>query len=451
MEKNNSGPKHKTAIKLSDHFTYKRLLRFTMSPIIMMVFTSVYGVVDGFFVSNFVGKTPFAAVNFIMPFLMILGTIGFMFGTGGSALVSRTMGMRDREKANAIFSLLVYVSGALGVLIAFLGIIFMPQVAAALGAEGAMLRDSILYGRVVLIALPGFILQLEFQSFFVTAEKPKLGLLVTVASGVTNMILDAVLVIPFGLVGAALATALSQLVGGVVPLIYFSRPNSSLLRLGRMSFDGMALLKTCTNGASELMNNVSMSLVNMLYNIQLLAYAGENGVAAYGTIMYVNFVFISLFIGYSIGMAPVVGFHFGAENRSELKSLLRKSAVIISVCSVAMLGLDMILAGPLSRMFVGYDSALFKMTVNGFKIFTVSFLFAGFAIFFSGFFTALNDGLTSAIISFLRTLVFQIAAVLLLPLIWGINGIWWSVVVAEALAVVVGVIMLAVKQKKYHY
>lgn len=451
MEKNNSGPKHKTAIKLSDHFTYKRLLRFTMSPIIMMVFTSVYGVVDGFFVSNFVGKTPFAAVNFIMPFLMILGTIGFMFGTGGSALVSRTMGMRDREKANAIFSLLVYVSGALGVLIALLGIIFMPQVAAALGAEGAMLRDSILYGRVVLIALPGFILQLEFQSFFVTAEKPKLGLLVTVASGVTNMILDAVLVIPFGLVGAALATALSQLVGGVVPLIYFSRPNSSLLRLGRMSFDGMALLKTCTNGASELMNNVSMSLVNMLYNIQLLAYAGKNGVAAYGTIMYVNFVFISLFIGYSIGMAPVVGFHFGAENRSELKSLLRKSAVIISVCSVAMLGLGMLLAGPLSRMFVGYDSALFKMTVNGFKIFTVSFLFAGFAIFFSGFFTALNDGLTSAIISFLRTLVFQIAAVLLLPLIWGINGIWWSVVVAEALAVVVGVILLAVKQKKYHY
>ena len=451
MEKNNSGPKHKTAIKLSDHFTYKRLLRFTMSPIIMMVFTSVYGVVDGFFVSNFVGKTPFAAVNFIMPFLMILGTIGFMFGTGGSALVSRTMGMRDREKGNAIFSLLVYVSGALGMLIALLGIIFMPQVAAALGAEGAMLRDSILYGRVVLIALPGFILQLEFQSFFVTAEKPKLGLLVTVASGVTNMILDAVLVIPFGLVGAALATALSQLVGGVVPLIYFSRPNSSLLRLGRMSFDGMALLKTCTNGASELMNNVSMSLVNMLYNIQLLAYAGENGVAAYGTIMYVNFVFISLFIGYSIGMAPVVGFHFGAENRSELKSLLRKSAVIISVCSVAMLGLGMLLAGPLSRIFVGYDSALFKMTVNGFKIFTVSFLFAGFAIFFSGFFTALNDGLTSAIISFLRTLVFQIAAVLLLPLIWGINGIWWSVVVAEALAVVVGVIMLAVKQKKYHY
>lgn len=443
--------KTKKEIKLSDHFSYGRLLKFTMPSIIMMIFTSIYGVVDGFFVSNFVGKTPFAAVNFIIPFLMILGTLGFMFGTGGSALVSRTMGARNMEKANRIFSLLVYVSLGVGVLIAVLGIFVLRPVAALLGAEGEMLEYCVLYGRIILIALPAYILQMEFQSFFVTAEKPKLGLAVTIASGVINMVLDAVLVIPFGLVGAALATALSQMVGGVIPLIYFARPNNSLLRLGKTDFDGKALLKTCTNGASELMSNVSMSLVSMLYNVQLLQYAGENGIAAYGTMMYVNLIFLAVFIGYSIGTAPVVGFHFGAENHRELKSLLGKSMLIILISSLCMLGLGYLLASPLSLLFVGYDGVLLDMTVHGFYIFAVSFPFAGFAIFFSGFFTALNDGLTSAVISFLRTMVFQIAAVLLLPLIWGIDGIWWSIVVAEAMAVVVGVLFLFGKRKKYRY
>lgn len=438
-------------IRLSDHFTYGRLLKFTLPSIAMMVFTSIYGVVDGFFVSNFVGKTPFAAVNFIYPFLMILGSLGFMFGTGGSALVSRTMGTRDMEKANRIFSMLVYISLGLGVVIAVLGIIFIRPVASALGAEGKLLDNSVLYGRVILIALPAYVLQMEFQSFFVTAEKPKLGLLVTVASGVTNMVLDAILVIPFGLVGAALATAISQIVGGVSPLIYFARPNSSLLRLGRPSFDGKALLKTLTNGSSELLSNVSMSLVSMLYNIQLLEYAGEDGIAAYGTMMYVNLIFLAIFIGYSIGTAPVVGFHLGAENRGELKSLLKKSIIIIGISSVAMLGLGYALAKPLSMMYVGYDSELLEMTVHGFYIFAVSFPVAGYAIFCSGFFTALNDGLTSAIISFLRTLVFQIAAVMLLPLVLGIDGIWWSITVAEAMAVIVGMTFLFAKRKKYGY
>ena len=443
----------KQMIKLSDHFSYGRLLKFTMPSIIMMIFTSIYGVVDGFFVSNFVGKTAFTAVNFIFPLLMILGAIGFMFGTGGSALVACTLGEKDGEKANRTFSLLVYVSIGLGIVVAVAGILLLRPIARLMGAEGELLDNCVLYGRIILCALPGFVLQMEFQSFFVTAEKPKLGLAVTVASGVTNMVLDAVLVglFSFGLVGAAIATGLSQVVGGVIPLLYFSRKNSSLLRLTKTRFDGKALLKTCTNGSSELMSNVAMSLVSMLYNIQLLALAGQDGVSAYGTMMYVNMIFLAIFIGYSIGTAPVVGFHLGAENYGELKSLLKKSGVIIGICSVAMLGRGLVLAKPLSVLFVGYDAALCELTVHGFYIFAVSFLFVGFAIFFSGFFTALNDGITSAIISFLRTLVFQIAAVLLLPMVWGIDGIWWSIVVAELMAAVVGAIFLMLKRRKFHY
>lgn len=445
--------KNKQQIKLSDHFTYGRLLKFTLPSILMMIFTSIYGVVDGFFVSNYAGKTAFTAVNFIFPLLMILGAIGFMFGTGGSALVARTLGEKDAEKANRTFSLLVYVSLALGILVAAVSILLLRPIVRWMGAEGELLENCVLYGRIILCALPAFVLQMEFQSFFVTAEKPKLGLAVTLASGVTNMVLDAVLVGIFrqGLVGAALATGLSQVVGGVIPLLYFGRKNSSLLRLTKTRFDKQALWKTCTNGSSELMSNVSMSLVSMLYNIQLLSMAGQDGVSAYGTMMYVNMIFLAIFIGYSIGTSPVIGFHLGSENYEELKSLLRKSGVIIGLCSVAMLGLGLALAKPLSVLFVGYDPALCQLTIHGFYIFAVSFLFVGFAIFFSGFFTALNDGITSAIISFLRTLVFQIAAVLLLPLIWGIDGIWWSIVVAELMAMVVGMIFLVLKRKQFHY
>jgi len=441
------------AIQLSDHFTTAKLLRFTLPSIAMMIFTSIYGVVDGFFVSNFVGKTPFAAVNFIMPFLMILGTLGFMFGTGGSALVAKTMGEGDMERANRIFSMLIYLSIALGIILTVVSIVFLRPIAAFLGAEGALLDDCVTYGRAVLLGLPAFILQMEFQSFFVTAERPQLGLYVTVAAGVTNMVLDAVLVglLPFGLVGAAAATAVSQLVGGLIPLLYFFRPNTSLLRLTGWHFDGNALFKTCTNGSSELMSNVSMSLVSMLYNIQLLHYAGENGVAAYGTMMYVNLIFLAAFIGYSIGTAPVIGYHYGAGNHPELQGLLRRSIAILAAFSVAMLLLAQMLAAPLARIFVGYDPELYELTRHGFVIFSFSFLFAGFAIFGSGFFTALNDGVTSAIISFLRTLVFQVAAVLLLPLVWGIDGIWFSIVVAEVMAVAVSALFLVLKRNKYHY
>ena len=440
-------------IQLSDHFTYRKLFRFTLPSIVMMIFTSIYGVVDGFFLSNFVGKTPFAAANFIWPFVMVLGSVGFMFGTGGSALVAKTMGEGDHERANRYFSMLVYTSAGIGVMLMAVGLIALRPVAILLGAEGEMLTYCVRYGQILLIALPFYVLQMEFQSFFVTAEKPGLGLAMTVIAGVTNMVLDALLVgiFPFGLEGAAVASAISQCLGGVAPILYFARKNTSLLRLTKTRFDGRALLKACTNGSSELMSNVSMSLVGMLYNIQLLAYAGEDGVAAYGVLMYVNLIFLAAFIGYSIGTAPIVGYHYGAENRAELQSLLKKSIVIIGGVSVGMVLLSIGLARPLSALFVGYDAALMALTCRGFYIYSFAFLFAGYAIFGSGWFTALNDGPTSALISFLRTLVFQVAAVLTLPLIWGIDGIWWSVVAAEAMAVAVSAVLLAVKQNRYGY
>lgn len=440
-------------IQLSDHFGYKRLLRFTVPSILMMIFTSIYGVVDGFFISNFVGKTPFAAVNFIMPFLMVVGAFGFMFGAGGSALIAKTMGEGDCPKANRIFSMLVYATIVSGIAIAVVCIVYLRPIAEFLGADGAMLDDCVVYGGIILASLPFLMLQYAFSTLFITAEKPKLGLAVTVAAGVTNMVGDAlfIAVLRWGVVGAALATSLGQLVGGVIPIVYFSLNKSGTLRLGRPAWDGRAFFKVCTNGSSELISNISMSVVGMLYNAQLMKYAGENGVAAYGTIMYVNFIFIALFIGYSTGVAPVISFHYGAGNTDELKGLLRRSTVIILISSVVMFAIPEILARPLSVLYVGYDAVLLEMTVRAFRIYTFSFLFAGMAIFGSAFFTALNDGPTSAFISFLRTLVFQVAACLVLPCVWGLDGIWYSVVATEVMAVAVTLIFVIAKRSKYKY
>lgn len=440
-------------IQLSEHFDYKKLLRFTFPSIIMLIFTSVYGVVDGFFVSNFAGKEPFTAVNFIMPVLMLLGSLGFMFGTGGGALISKTMGEGKSEKAKGIFSLIVYTSIICGILLAVLGFIFIKPIASLLGAEGQLLTDSIRYANIILIAIPAYILQYEFQCLLVTAGKPNLGLYITIAAGLTNIVLDALFVAIFkwGLEGAAAATAISQFVGGIIPLIYFACPNKSLLRLGKANLDFKALFNTCTNGASELMSNISMSVVNMLYNAQLLKYAGEDGIAAYGVLMYVMFIFQSVFLGYSVGTAPIISYHYGSQNHSELKSLLKKSLVLTGFFSIAMFAAAQALAKPLSNIFVGYDEGLFNMTVRAFSIFAFLFLFSGFAIFGSSFFTALNNGLVSATISFLRALVFQVTAVLILPLIWQLDGIWMSTAVAEFLAVIVTIIFLKTNKDKYHY
>ena len=440
-------------IQLSDHFTYQKLMRFTAPSIMMMIFTSIYSVVDGIFVSNFVGKTPFAALNFIFPFIMLFSAAGFMLGTGGSALVAKTMGEGKRERANRLFSLFTYTAIASGVVIAIVGILLLRPAAAFLGAEGEMLDYCVAYGRILMAVMPAFMLQTMFQTFFVTAEKPDLGFNITVGAGITNMVLDWLFIVVFhwGLEGAALATAMSQVAGGVIPLFYFVRPNSSLLRLTGTSFDGRAMFLACTNGVSELVSNISMSLVGLLFNVQLMAYAGENGVAAYGIIMYVDFIFLATFIGYSIGSSPVVSFHYGAGNTDELKNLLRKSVVIIGIASVSMFAIAELAARPLSLIFASYDQELLDMTIHGFRIYAVSFFFVGFAIFGSGFFTALNNGIVSAIISFLRTLVFEVIAVLTLPLIFGLNGIWFAIVLARGLAIVVTLFFLVKKQPEYRY
>ena len=440
-------------IQLSDHFTYGKLLRFTLPSIVMMVFTSIYGVVDGIFVSNYAGKTAFAAVNLIMPYIMAFGVLGFMVGTGGTALISKNLGMGNRQKANEIFTMLTWFSILGGVALTVVSMVLLRPAAKLFGAEGQMLEDCVTYGLIVLPATTAYVLQFAFQSFCVAAEKSNLSLWMMIIAGVCNMVLDALFVAVFrwGLVGAAVATAAAQVIGAVIPLVYFAKPNHSLLQFCKCRWDGKALLKTCTNGSSELMSNLSMSLVGMLYNLQLLRYAGENGIAAYGVIMYMNFVFMAIFIGFTIGTAPLFGFNHGADNRQELKNIFRKSLLILSVMALLMAGCCVVFASPLSRMCVSYDKALMDMTVRGLMLYGLSFLFAGFNMFGSAMFTAFNNGLISAVLSFVRILIFQVAAVLLLPLVWQLDGIWLSVVMAELAALVLAAVFTVKFRKRYHY
>lgn len=440
-------------IKLSDHFTYSKLLRFVFPSIIMMVFTSIYGVVDGLFVSNFAGKTAFASINLVMPFVMILGGIGFMIGTGGTALVSKVLGEGKKEKANEIFTMMIIFTLLLGALLSVIGVISMPWVAKFLGATEEMMAECVIYGRIVTGFTVAFMLQNVFQSFLIAAEKPKLGLLATVLAGITNMALDAIFIIVFkwGVAGAAIATGLSQCVGGIFPLIYFLRKNSSLLRLTKTKLEIKPILNACGNGSSELMSNISSSVVSMIYNFQLMKYVGEDGVSAYGVLMYVQFIFVAIYIGYAIGCAPITGYHFGARNHNELKNMLRKSSFLSAVSGVVLTILAIALSSPLAKLFVGYDKELYELTRHAFRLFAYSFLLAGFNIFTSSFFTALNNGAVSAAISFMRTLIFQTSSVLILPIFLGVDGIWWAITVAEIFAFILSLIFLFAKRKKYNY
>ena len=440
-------------IQLSDHFTFPRLLRFVLPSIVMMIFTSVYSVVDGVFVSNFVGKTSFAAVNLVMPVLMMCATVGFMIGTGGSALVAMLLGEGKRGRANGIFSLLVYTCVILGVVITLSVFFGMDTIVRLLGASGKLEADAVLYGRVVITVCSVFMLQNTFQSFLIVAEKPTMGLILTVSAGVANMALDALFIIVFkwGLLGAALATCIAQLIGGGIPLVYFLFPNKSPLRLGKPIFSLRALLKTCTNGSSELVTNVALSLVSILYNLQLIKIAGENGIAAYGALMYVSFIFIALFFGYGIGSAPIVRYHFGAENTAELKNLFKKNCVFVAVAGVLLFALSEVLAVPLARLFASYDAALFEMTLRAFRLYSFAYILVGFNIIGSSFFTALNDGFVSALISFLRTLVFQIVAVYTMPLFFSLDGIWLSGFATEAASFLVTASCVVLCWKKYGY
>lgn len=443
----------KKKVQLSDHFSYPKLIRFTFPSILMMIFTSIYSVVDGLFVSNFAGKTAFAAINLTTPLWNIPGMLGFMVGSGGTAVISRTLGEGKRRLANEYFSMLIYFTVIAGSILTAVTIALLRPACVLLGAEGQMLEDCLRYCRIIFPFMPFFMLQFEFQSFLITAEKAGLGLAVTVGAGVTNMVLDALFVAGFrwGLEGAAAATAMSMVVGGGVPVIYFALKNNSLLKLGKTRFYGRILLKTCTNGVSELLNNLSASLVTMLYNFQLLRFAGEDGVAAYGAIMYVAFIFAAVFIGYSVGSAPVIGFHYGARTAGELKNVLHKSLCLIGIAGVLMFCGAMLLAAPLSGIFVGYDRQLYEMTLRGFYVFSFTYLFSGFNIFASSFFTALSNGAVSAAISVMRTLVFQVICVVALPVWWGLDGVWVAGVAAELLSLFVSAGFLIGKRKPYKY
>lgn len=419
----------------------------------MMVFVSVYGVVDGFFVSNFVGKTAFASVNLIMPYPMVLGAIGFMIGTGGTAIVSKSLGEHNNERACQIFSMMIYVTVISGIILTAVGIMSVEKVAVLLGASSSMLKECTEYGKTLIIFITPFMLQNVFQTLFASAGKPKLGLIFTLSAGFANMGLDALFVGAFkwGVIGAAAATGISQVIAGILPIIYFALPNKSLLRLVKTKLEFKPIMRACSNGSSELMTNVSMSLVSMLYNFQLMKYIGENGVSAYGVIMYVQFIFISIFIGYSVGIAPVIGYNYGAKNKKELNNILKKSLGFMAVGGVVLMCLAYFMSGVFAKIFVGYDTELFELTKKAFKIFSVSFLLAGFNIFASAFFTALSNGAVSATISFLRTLVFQTVCVIILPLVFGIDGIWWAMCIAEILAFFVSMIFTVSKRKKYGY
>ena len=440
-------------IQLSDHFTYRRLIRFVIPSVAMMILTSIYGVVDGLFVSNFVGKTPFAAVNLVIPFTMILGAFGFMLGTGGTALVAKTLGEGKQEEANQIFSMLIYFALGLGILLAIFGIAVLKKIVVKMGADDAMLHHCMIYGRIVLLGIPFYMLQNMFQNFLIAAEKPQLGLIVTIAAGVTNMVLDALFigVLGWGVAGAAAATALGQCVGGLVPFVYFARKNSSKLSLVKTRLMGGALFHACTNGSSELVSNVSMSLVGMLYNLQLMKFAGENGVAAYGVIMYVNFIFIAIFLGYAFGTAPIVAFNYGARRTEELQNVLKKSLKLILGTGILLFLIGTVFAGVLSKLFVGYDAELYQLTVRGFRLYAISFLLCGFNIYGSSFFTALNNGVVSAAISFLRTVVFEVAAILILPVFFGVDGIWCAITVAELASILITTGAFFALRKRYQY
>ncbi len=463
-------------VQLSDHFTYKKLLRFVLSPVLMMIFTSVYSVVDGLFVSNFAGEDPFAALNFIYPVIMVLGAVGFMFGAGGTAIVSKTLGEGHKTHANRYFTLVVLVTAGCGVVLGVVGILTIESIASLMGASGKMLEYCVLYATIILCALPCFMLQNLFQSFFITAEKPLLGFLFTIASGVANIVLDALFVagLDMGLKGAAIATAISQTVGGISPIVYFACKNKSLLRFTKPKWYGRIVVRSCVNGSSELLGNIAMSLVSMIYNVKLLSIAGQNGVSAFGVIMYVQFIFVAIFIGYCIGTAPIIGYNFGSNNREELRNIFKKSLIILAVVAVVMVALAEGLADIIARMFFNealLDKELAKremtpeeieaflqniqrlkqMTANGLRLYSICFTFAGFNMFCSSMFTALNNGLMSAVSSFARTLVFQIACIFVLPIFWGLNGIWLATVVAEALTFVLTIILFAANNRKYGY
>ncbi len=439
-------------IQLSDHFTMRRLLRFTLPSIVMMVVTSIYSVVDGLFVANVVGSNALASINIVMPMFLILGAFGFMMGSGGSAEVAKTMGEGREDDAKSYFTTLTIAVAVLGVGLTAATIFFIRPLSYFMGASDLLIEDCVIYGTICLIGNIPYMLQTFFQTFFITAEKPKLGMVLTIASGVTNIVLDWLFIVVFqwGIAGAAVATSIGYAVGGFLPLLYFARKNSSRLHFVKPHVHWRMLLHSAGNGSSEMVSNASRALTTFLFNIQLMRLVGEAGVSAITIMQYVNFVFIAVMIGFSVGSAPVVGYHYGAQNQTELKGLFRICMTFIVTTCLCMFALSELAAGPLVAVFADSQS-LYEMTLWGFRLFAISFAAVGINIFASAFFTALCNGAVSAFISFMRTIVFEAGAVLLLPVFFDLNGVWIALPVAEGLGVLVSVICLVIFRKRYHY
>lgn len=441
-------------IKLSDRFTYPKLLRFTIPTMLMILCTSSYGIVDGVFISNFAGVTDFSAVNLMFPFIYGAATLGYMFGSGGNAVIAKLLGEKDDCGANRAFSMIVLSGLFLGVITAAVMYVLTPSFARSVGAAGALYESAVKYAKICFLFTPPFILQTMFLSFFIAAGKPKLSLYVNIVSGVINIFFDWLFIAEFnlGVEGAASATGLGQLSGAVIPLIYFIRKNSSLLKLtAKFKFNGKILGLTCANGSSEMVTNLSMSIVNTLYNAALIETAGEPGPAAYGVVLYLNFLFAAIFLGYSQGSAPIVSYDYGARNVSELQNITKKSLTLMLSLGVFCTAFAYFVSPPFARVFCAGNPELYELAVHGSQIFAFSYLLSGFNIWASAFFTALSNGLISALLSFLRLFVFQIGCILILPRIFGLSGIWASIAVAEVLAAVPAAVCLFACRNKYGY
>ena len=440
-------------IQLSDHFTYKKLIRYSIPMIGVLILTSIYGVVDGLFISNVEGDIAFSAVNLILPGVMMFSSIGFMMGSGGAAIVSKTLGEGKKEKASQYFSMIVYFLIIIGIVCAILGCILTKQISSLLGASEKMEKYCIEYGRVLFLFLPFMMLQYMFQSFFAVAEKPNVGLLITLCAGITNAIGDYLLIVVFrlGITGAAVASGASMVVGSVPAIIYFAFKKDLKFKLVPTKFDWKALGHTMSNGSSEMVTNISMSFVNMLYNAQLMKYYGENGVSAYGVIMYVGFIFSGCYMGVSQAVAPVVGYNYGASNEEELKNVFKKSLIILAVMAIFLTGSAEALSKPLAYVLFSHNEELLKLTTYAIRLYAIGYTISWINIFGSAFFTGLNNGLVSAIISFGRMLVFQLATIFILPLIFDSTGLWLAMPVSEVFSLIVTVTFFITMRKKYNY
>ena len=419
----------------------------------MMLFTSMYGVVDGLYLSHFSGKEAFAAITLIIPLPLLIGAWAYMIGAGGSAVIAKAIASDRQKDANEYFSFLVLISVLGSILLAGIGEIFLEPCAKLLGANDEMLPFCMTYGRILIAAVPLYVLQNVFQSFLTVAEHPKIGLAINLVSAFLNMALNFVFIrITNEVVTAvALATVVSQFVGGITPFVFFVRSKSTTLRFGRPHMPMSLLGPVFANGVSEFVSEIFHPLASVMYNYKLMELTGLNGVAAYGVLMNVGFLFGSVFLGFAVGSAPLFTYKYEREDHDELHSLFIKSTISVVLMGFLLYGVACMIEGPFAAEFFGGDELLITMTEEAFALHSLSYMVMGLAVFASAFFTAIHDSRVSFLISFLRTLLFEVLAILLLPMLFDLNGVWAASLTSEVLTLLVTVGLLISKKEKYQY